>query len=110
MPLPSSTGAVVATGGFCSSGSPRNARLCTCAGTRRWARALKILAEAGCEVGVFTDAPEALARVAVEQLGVGRRVVALEAGAGALERLVARLGADAVIVRSRDELLEQAAT
>ena len=71
--------------------------------------ALKVLAEAGCEVGVFTDAPEALARVAVEQLGVGRRVVALEAGAGALERLVARLGAGAVIVRSRDELLEQAA-
>ncbi len=70
---------------------------------------LKALAEAGREVGVFTDAPEPLARVAVEQLGVGRRVVALEAGADALERLLARLGPDTVVVRSRDELLEQAA-
>ena len=47
----------------------------------------------GREVGVFTDAPEQLARVALAQLGADRRVSALESGAGALERLLARLGA-----------------
>ena len=71
--------------------------------------ALKELADAGRELGLFTDAPEPLARVAVAQLGAGRRVVAVETGTGALDRLLARLGDGAVIVRSRAELLEQAA-
>jgi len=67
--------------------------------------ALRTLAAAGREIGVFTDAPESLARVALAQLGAGRHVVAVEAGSGALERLLERLGSDAVIVRSRIELL-----
>jgi hypothetical protein len=46
-----------------------------------------------------------LARVALSQLGASRRVEVVEAGAGALERVVERLGADAVVVRTRDELL-----
>ena len=71
--------------------------------------ALRALAAAGREIGVFTDAPEPLARVALAQLGVVGPLVALEAGSGALERLLARLGPETVVVRCRAELLEQAA-
>ncbi len=71
--------------------------------------ALRALAAAGREIGVFTDAPEPLARVALAQLGVARRLVALESGSGALERLLVRLGPGAVVVSSRAELLDQAA-
>jgi phosphoglycolate phosphatase-like HAD superfamily hydrolase len=67
--------------------------------------ALRRLQAEGVRLGAFTDAPEELARVAAAQLGAARRLDALEAGAGALERLLARLGADTVVVRSRDELL-----
>ena len=70
--------------------------------------ALRTLAAAGRELGVFTDAPEPLARVALAQLGVTRRLVALESGSGALERLLSRLGTGAVVVSSRAELLDQA--
>jgi phosphoglycolate phosphatase-like HAD superfamily hydrolase len=66
--------------------------------------ALRRLQAAGARIGVFTDAPEALARVALAQLGAERRVEALETGFGALERVLARLGGDAAIVRSRSEL------
>ena len=72
--------------------------------------ALRALAEAGCEIGVFTDAPEELARVAIAQLGATRRVSALETGTGALERLLARLGADAAVLRTREELAGYAST
>ncbi|MBA3434404.1 MAG: hypothetical protein H0U08_09960 [Actinobacteria bacterium] len=72
--------------------------------------ALRALSLAGRDVGVFTDAPEPLARVALAQLGAVRRVVAVETGSDALERLLARLGPDAVVVRSRAELLEQSGT
>jgi len=72
--------------------------------------ALRALTAAGREIGVFTDAPEPLARVALAQLGAARRVVAVETGSGALERLLVKLGPDAVVVRSRAELLEQSAT
>ena len=68
------------------------------------AAALRALAGEGREVGVFTDAPEELARVALAQLGADRRVSTLESGSGALERLLARLGPDAVVVRTRDGL------
>ncbi|MGH3110677.1 MAG: hypothetical protein ACRDQT_07150 [Gaiellaceae bacterium] len=70
--------------------------------------ALRALGAAGNEVGVFTDAPEPLARVALAQLGASRRVAALETGAGALERLLERLGDDAVVIRSRAELASYA--
>lgn len=65
---------------------------------------LRSLAAAGRVLGVFTDAPEPLARVALAQLGGERRVAAVETGAGALERLLARLGEGALVVRTRDEL------
>jgi len=69
---------------------------------------LRRLAENGVRLGAFTDAPEPLARVAAAQLGVARRLEALEAGAGALERLLERLGPGTSLVRSREELAEAA--
>jgi phosphoglycolate phosphatase-like HAD superfamily hydrolase len=65
---------------------------------------LRRLQAAGARIGVFTDAPEELARVALAQLGALRRLEALEAGDGALDRLLARLGPDADVVRLPDEL------
>jgi hypothetical protein len=73
-------------------------------------QALRALGAAGREIGVFTDAPEPLARVVLAQLGAERRIAVVEAGAGALERLLERLGPDAVVVRTRDELVGYAST
>jgi phosphoglycolate phosphatase-like HAD superfamily hydrolase len=70
--------------------------------------ALRRLAATGRSVGVFTDAPAELGRLAVAQLGAVRRIAALETGSGALERLVAALGSDATVVRTRAELVEAA--
>lgn len=67
--------------------------------------ALRRLHAAGTTIGVFTPAPEELARVALAQLGAARRIDALETGHDALERLLARLGADARVVRTRAELM-----
>jgi phosphoglycolate phosphatase-like HAD superfamily hydrolase len=66
--------------------------------------ALRALGTAGREIGVFTDAPEPLARIALAQLGADRHVSALETGDRALERLLGKLGADPVVVRSPAEL------
>jgi phosphoglycolate phosphatase-like HAD superfamily hydrolase len=66
--------------------------------------ALRRLAAQGNRLGVFTDAPEALARIAVSQLGAERRIEALETGEGALDRLVAKLGPDTTVVRERAQL------
>jgi phosphoglycolate phosphatase-like HAD superfamily hydrolase len=63
---------------------------------------LRRLAATGTRVGAFTAAPEPLARVAASHLGVARRLEALEAGPGALERLLATLGREARVVRSLD--------
>lgn len=68
--------------------------------------ALRALSAAGARLGVFTDAPEPLARVALSHLGATRRLEAVETGAGALERLLERLGEDALIVSSRDDLVK----
>lgn len=67
--------------------------------------ALRSLLGRGARLGVFTDAPETLGRVALAQLGAARRLEVAEFGAGARERVVAAFGQDAVVVRSRDELL-----
>jgi phosphoglycolate phosphatase-like HAD superfamily hydrolase len=66
--------------------------------------ALRELAASGHRLGVFTDAPESMARIAVAQLGADRRIEALETGAGALERLLATLGADTIVVRDRGSI------
>ena len=68
---------------------------------------LQSLAAEGVRLGVFTDAPEPLARIALAQLGAERRVSTLESGEGALERLQATLGADTTVVRTRDDLLHR---
>ena len=69
--------------------------------------ALRRLAGQRARLGVFSDAPEALARIAVSQLGAERRIEALESGEGALERLVEQLGPDTIVVRTRAELALQ---
>ena len=66
--------------------------------------ALRRLQANGARIGVYTDAPVELARVALAQLGAARRVEAVEAGAGALQRLRDVLGPDAVLIGTRDEL------
>ena len=60
--------------------------------------ALRALTAGGARIGVYTDVPEALARVALAHLGAERRVDTLETGAGARERLLAALGNDGVEV------------
>jgi phosphoglycolate phosphatase-like HAD superfamily hydrolase len=67
--------------------------------------ALRRLQSSGARIGVFADAPEELARVALSQLGATRRVLLLEAGPGALGRLSAKLGGDVEVVESRSQLV-----
>lgn len=67
--------------------------------------ALRHLQGEGARLGVFTDAPEPLARVALAQLGAARRIEALETGAGARERLLKCLGTEALVIESRLELV-----
>lgn len=62
---------------------------------------LRRLHAAGIRIGVFSDAPLELVRVALAQLGAARRVEV----AGTLDEVRAALGDDAVLVRSRDELV-----
>lgn len=65
--------------------------------------ALRTLAASGRRIGVFTDAPEALARVALAHLGAARRVETLQCGSGARERLLEQLGPGTVVtVTARD--------
>jgi phosphoglycolate phosphatase-like HAD superfamily hydrolase len=66
--------------------------------------ALRRLQAEGVRLGAFTDAPEELARIALAHLGASRRVEALEAGPGALDRLLARLGPDALVARTVGDL------
>ena len=66
--------------------------------------ALRALEEKGCRLGVFTDAPEPLARIAVAQLGAARRIEALETGADALDRLRERFGPETIVIRDPGEL------
>ncbi len=49
-------------------------------------------------IGVFTDAPRELADVALAHVGAARRVEAV----GTLDEVLAELGGDAVVVRSRE--------
>ncbi len=66
---------------------------------------LRKLQAEGVRVGVFTDAPEPLARVALAQLGATRRIDALETGPDALARLLTHLGRGATVIRTRAELI-----
>jgi len=66
--------------------------------------ALRRLHASGARIGVFTDAPPELARVALSHLGADGRVELVEAGANARERLLRELGEGAIVVRTRAEL------
>jgi len=66
--------------------------------------ALRRLQVDGARIGVFTDAPLELAEVALAHLGAARRVEALEAGPGALDRLLARLGPGTRTIRALADL------
>jgi len=61
---------------------------------------LRRLQAAGVRLGAFTDAPRELADVALAHVGAARRVEAV----GTLDEVLRKLGAAAVVVRSRDEL------
>ena len=66
---------------------------------------LRQLRASGTRIGVFTDAPAELARVALTHLGAERHVEILEAGPGAQQRVSNALGGNARVIESRDELL-----
>ena len=66
---------------------------------------LRELQATGTRVAAFTDAPEPLARIAAAQLGIARRVVALETGDGAEARALAAAGHGALSVRTRNDFL-----
>jgi phosphoglycolate phosphatase-like HAD superfamily hydrolase len=61
---------------------------------------LRRLAAAGTRIGVFTDAPHELAAIALAHAGPARQVEVV----GTLAEVRAALGADALVVRSREEL------
>jgi phosphoglycolate phosphatase-like HAD superfamily hydrolase len=66
---------------------------------------LRDLHAAGIRIGVFSERPEALTRIALSHLGADGRVDAVETGDGARERLLTQLGADTHVVGTRTELL-----
>jgi phosphoglycolate phosphatase-like HAD superfamily hydrolase len=66
---------------------------------------LRQLRAGGIRIGVFTDVPVELARIALSHLGAERHVEVLETGAGARERVSATLGEHARVVNTRAELL-----
>jgi phosphoglycolate phosphatase-like HAD superfamily hydrolase len=70
--------------------------------------ALRDLVSGGERLGLFTDAPRELALIAAAHLGASRRVEAIEAGPGAVDRLAARFGGNPVIISTRAELLDAA--
>ncbi len=61
---------------------------------------LRRLHAGGTRIGVFSDAPRELAEIALAHVGATRRVEVV----GTLEEVLAALGADAAVVRSREEL------
>jgi phosphoglycolate phosphatase-like HAD superfamily hydrolase len=67
--------------------------------------ALRRLQAAGVRIGVFADAPEELARIALSHLGADGRVDVVETGQGSRARLLAGLGDGTVVVQTRDELV-----
>jgi phosphoglycolate phosphatase-like HAD superfamily hydrolase len=66
---------------------------------------LRRLRAAGTRIGVFTDAPHELAAIALAHVGAARRTEAV----GTLEEVLAALGDETTLVRSRAELTRAAA-
>ena len=67
--------------------------------------ALRRLHAAGARIGVFTERPEPLTRVALSHLGADGRVDVVETGAGSRGRVMAELGEGAAVVQTRAELV-----
>ena len=67
--------------------------------------ALRRLHSAGVRIGVFTDRPETLTRIALSHLGADGRVDVVQTGAGARDRLLAQLGDDVVVVQTAAALV-----
>ena len=61
---------------------------------------LRRLQAAGVRLGVFTDAPRELADIALAHVGAARRVEVV----GTLDEVLAALGNEATVVKTRDEL------
>jgi phosphoglycolate phosphatase-like HAD superfamily hydrolase len=61
---------------------------------------LRRLQAAGVRLGVFTDAPRELADIALAHVGAARRVDVV----GTLDEVLAALGNEATVVKTRDEL------
>jgi phosphoglycolate phosphatase-like HAD superfamily hydrolase len=61
---------------------------------------LRRLQAAGARLGVFTDAPRELADIALAHVGAARRVEVV----GTLDEVLAALGDDATVARTRGEL------
>ena len=68
--------------------------------------ALRRLHGAGVRIGVFTERPEPLTRIALSHLGADGRVALVETGRGARDRLLAQLGDGAEVVTSRAQLVD----
>lgn len=66
---------------------------------------LRRLRAGGTRIGVFTEAPEELARIALSHLGAERHVELLETGPGSEGRLSTALGSDVLVLGTRAELL-----
>ena len=66
---------------------------------------LRQLRASGTRIGVFSDAPAELARVALSHLGAERHIEVLESGPGAQKRILAALGNGARVIDTREELL-----
>jgi phosphoglycolate phosphatase-like HAD superfamily hydrolase len=66
---------------------------------------LRQLRASGTRIGVFTDAPAELARIALSHLGAERHVEVLESGPGAQQRVATALGDGARVIATRAELL-----
>ena len=62
--------------------------------------ALRRLSAAGARIGVFSDAPRELVEIALAHAGAARQAEVV----GSLAEVLAELGEDAVVVRSREEL------
>lgn len=66
---------------------------------------LRRLRASGTRIGVFTDVPAELARIALSHLGAERHVELLETGPGAQTRVSKALGDGTTIIETREQLL-----
>jgi phosphoglycolate phosphatase-like HAD superfamily hydrolase len=67
--------------------------------------ALRRLHAGGASIGVYTDRPEPLTRVALSHLGADGRVDVVETGEGSRDRVLAKLGEGTAVVETRAELV-----